>query len=196
MTASPNLLPTSWQRRVHVRRRLRQWSLLWMLVTIVGVGICGFEYSALARQNNQLKQLEREAAPLQIKLRDTANLMSRLAQLDERESLLRALDSLGRPLQVLGMISHSTAPVADKLRVTQFRLKSCNLPAAPGKKDAIAQPMTLVELRGAASDDLAVASFVDQIRAYGVFDRVGLISTETGADASTGTFSMECCYAK
>ena len=212
MSASQNLLPSSWCRRVLVAQRLRAWSLAWVVSALLAAFTCAGMLWAHRRNLTELSELQTAAAPLRQIDQQTSKLQQELLQLEGRESLLAMLDTSEQPFKIVGIVSQSAAQTAGKVQVREFSLRSGRknaTRASSARRQSLAQQATpvntpteqdgeTVELRlvGVAGDDMAVTRFVDQLRQYNVFDTVTLHSSQSTSGDGAREFMISCEYEK
>lgn len=191
MSECINLLPAEFQQRDLLRTRIMQWSAAWIVTAILMGGGALWKLSSGAALRQRAHNLEQQCAPLRGLIRENQQIKDRLAEISGRQSLFAELDRAQRPLQVLGIISHS-AQAADK-RIHVERLEWLPAPQPAVLKPASAhpaattatpaKPLTLTEQRtrlvltGLATDDIAVARFITGLRSVGVFHKVDLQSS-------------------
>jgi Tfp pilus assembly protein PilN len=200
MNEHENLLPIDWQRRLLRRRRLRQWALACLAALVLGASVCAIKFSLLTQRRAEVAALEGQAEPLQATTRETIQFETQLAELAGRESLLTTLDGAGQPFQLLGIISSGAALQKPNLRVVSFSMQTQSQQIVANA--AVANPVgppaerVVIQLEGISVDNLAVASFVNQLRQFDVFDEVNLRSTDRGNDDEPQDFLIGCHYGK
>ena len=205
-----NLLPLNFRRRLLVKIRLLQWSLVWGLSLLALVALWAAKSMDRQAQTRQLQTLERQCNPLRKIDADNNRVRKRLAELEQRQSLLADLDTVQFPLLLVGIVSQGTQRSHSRVQVRDFSLapimevsaKSTNsahqVKNKKNEKQAeenVSARMRLT-LKGIALDDLAVAQFIVALRDTGVFNAVelksSLITQLAGGPARE--YFVECTY--
>lgn len=195
-----NLIPLRVGRRQLIRRRVRQWLPAWGIALLVSVGFCGWQYLLLQRGQRALAELEKQEQPARQQVAAVGQIRQRLDQLQRRETLLKTLNSTGRPLQLMGIVGHGAALTEGGLRIDKFDLSTMRTRQPRTASDEPNAPPVYVEhmelkLQGTAFDDLTVAGFVAAIEETGVFDRVVLESSvAASAHENDRHFKLVCTY--
>jgi Tfp pilus assembly protein PilN len=198
-----NLLPWKCRRSQTVRRRLRQWGVVWAAVAILTGAGCWL--SAIERRTVQqaVGQLEQQVAPVETMRAQIASFREKLDRVRRREAVLVLLEDGRPPLALLGMVSRSARQCGGHLRVEQLTVRSsepAKAPApVPAKADATAKAppsvSTAATIKGTAQDNLAVARFVLSLRQTQAFDRVELKSSAGQTGGARGcSYLVECAY--
>jgi len=211
-----NLLPFEYRQRRLVHRRMVQWCVLWGLCVLVVAAACWakrFHYRSIVR--NQ-EAAERSYLPLAELAVESQKLRKELAELRAKGTVLGQLHDQRPLLSLLALCSRSAEACGGRLvvRSLHFERRSAasggstrlaaatprrNGPRAGERKAAGTAPRDdnawgVVVVEGEALDNLAVATFVVQLRDSGMFRRVELKSTQ-GAATATGTvrkYVVEC----
>lgn len=199
-----NLLTTTFRRRALVRRRLRQWLVVWIL-GLTGTGsIAVVRYYARKSDQRRLTVLQMQCEPLQRLEQESTRIEARLAEIHGRESLLEMLERTDQPVQLIGIVSRSTGGEFQDIYVEEFSLIPITrnqLVETTDENGHMKQTHETVEvmqlnLNGLGTDDLAVARFVASLRESGVFEEVLLkSSTEVARSSDSGRrFLVDCNY--
>ena len=205
-----NLLPLDFRRRLLVKIRLLQWSVVWGLSLVAVVGFWAVESVDLQAQIRQLQTLERQCDPLRKIDADNSRVRERLAELEQRQSLLADLDTVQYPLLLVGIVSQGTHRSHARVQVRNFSLAPITEVSAKSAQSAhqvkkknnetqaeenVSARMRLT-LKGIALDDLAVAQFIVSLRDTGVFHAVELKSSLVTqlAGGQAREYFVECTY--
>ena len=204
-----NLLPLDFRRRLLVKIRLLQWSFVWGLSLIAFAALWAATSVDRQAQTRQLQTLERQCDPLRKMNADNKRVRARLAELEQRQSLLADLDTVQYPLLLIGIVSRGTHHSHARVQVRDFSLapvallspkstKSANQVKKKNEKQAeenVSARMRLT-LKGIALDDLAVAQFIVALRDTGVFNAVELKSSLVTqlAGGQAREYFVECTY--
>ncbi len=225
MRAFANLLPFEYRQRQLLRRRIRQWCMLWGLCALVIAGAWWakrLHYRIMLRNR---QAAERSFLPLAELAQESQALRNELAELRAKGTILGQLHDQRPLLSLLGLAGRSAQECRGRLVVRKMRFERHELgspggsaragraqrgPAAAGQSQrpgeragplvaghsagASAAPWGTVVIEGEALDNLAVATFVVQLRDSGMFRRVELKSTQ-GATTPTGSlriYVVEC----
>ena len=205
-----NLLPLDFRRRLLVKIRLLQWSVAWGLSLVAVVGFWAVESVDLQAQIRQLQTLERQCDPLRKIDADNSRVRERLAELEQRQSLLADLDTVQYPLLLVGIVSQGTHRSHARVQVRNFSLAPITEVSAKSAQSAhqvkkknnetqaeenVSARMRLT-LKGIALDDLAVAQFIVSLRDTGVFHAVELKSSLVTqlAGGQAREYLVECTY--
>lgn len=195
-----NLLPMSWRRRMMRRRRIRQWSVPWILTALFFAALSITQYAQLIRHGSELQRQRRSSEPLKQQVRTLGDLRAELAQLQSRESLLGVFERRAEPLLVLGMVSRS-GQVAENIWIDRFELQNRRSAVLTANQTRSVSNTTFVGsselmLRGTTKSDQSVTQFVGAIRRYGIFDDVNLRSIQSSGTDGAMDFSVSCQYRK
>lgn len=202
-----NLLPLEVRRRLLVKTRLFQWAVVWGLSLVAVVGLWAVESVDLQAQTRQLQMLERRCDPLRKLDAENKRVRERLAELEQRQSLLADLDTVQYPLLLVGIVSQGAHSSHARIQVSDFSLAPLSAKITKSKiqvnkkknekqaKENVSARMRLT-LKGIALDDLAVAQFIVALRDTGVFNAVelksSLVTQLEGGQARE--YFVECTY--
>lgn len=206
-----NLLPMSVRRRNRLWLRLRQWSVVWIAVTVLCVVGTLVQTSRIATHRYSLAKLEEAGQPLRETQQQLEQNQQRLKILRSRESLLAMLDRMEQPVQLLGIIGRSVGGERPEVQVYDLILSPTQIVevikpsnnAAPAAGTGNVMPTTTkmldrvhLKIDGFGIDDLAVARFVAGLREAGVFESVALKSSIHAAamPVECRQFSVECVF--
>lgn len=204
MNQPVNLVPASFRRQLLIRRRLRQWIIVWILASFALGSSALAKYGWLLRQQQALAQLETESTPLRAIDDDTVTLQQHLDTLSSRESLLATLEQADQPAQLIGIIGQAAHRTELDVHVGEFHLATVTVQTTReitdenGQTKVVSEPVDRMRLlmNGLGIDDLAVARFVSDLRATRAFDSVMLKSSNDvpGLTADARRFEVECEY--
>ena len=212
MKTNVNLLPWDYRRSRLIRRRLRQWSVVWSLTALV---LAAGWLEARSRWQAALQETENEEErydEVRVLRGEIARLTAQQKNLGEQQELVRRLQQAPPPLLPLALVSASAAHCGGRVAVRHLFYneqppKSSAVtvsapipgPAANGQPPASVpktverQPAQLT-LDGVGADNVAVAEFVVGLRESGAFERVELKSTAASVTRSGNvtTYQVEC----
>jgi Tfp pilus assembly protein PilN len=176
MTPQMNLVPLTFQRKLLVRRRVRQWFLpcaLALIISLTAVGEVGYRLRILTLES---RALEEQLAPMNEMSLENDRLTSQLKALVGHESVLNEIAGVQRPISLLAVISRSAAAVEQRLQIHKLSVSQSSVDSAAGKgsSPAIATEITI---HGIALDDADVAAFVRSLDESKAFSAVELKST-------------------
>lgn len=198
-----NLLPVSLQKKLLVRRRLKQWGVVWGLCAAVALTVAFIWSDRHSDSKATLAELNERVAPLRELDVENDQMLQKINDILARQSLLGDLDSAERPLTLVGIVSHSAASTQARLQVQRFTMQRQEITAPTSgetTKNDTQEPETIVqttlELSGIALDDMAVARFITALRETGVFVQVELkssLSTQI-ADNPAKEYLVRCTF--
>lgn len=218
MKSSLNLLPFEHRVRETARRRLLQWCLVWALCAVAALGLWWAKEGHCRAVRRQLQGAQRDYTPVEETIQENDKMRSELDQLRAKGTLLGKLLDEKPPLTLIGVVSQSARACNNRLvvqslsfcrhekasqvdaRAADNRQTSRVSPAAlsrAGTRDPAAEntePWGSVTLQGQAMDNVAVATFVVNLRESGLFRRVELKSSvgDRSADEQVRTYLLEC----
>ena len=202
-----NLLPFKYRRRELLRRRLLQWSLVWIACTTVAAGFCWSEYSRYRRSQAAMEAAARAYLPLETLIRQRDASRSQLRRLHAKGTILGHLREERPVLALMGVASESARKCNGRLVVRDLLLQRRDTAAKtdppkaakPQKKrrQPLAErtlPWATVTFQGDALDNLAIATFAAGLRDSGLFRRVELKSSlsKKSAEAALHAFVVQC----
>jgi hypothetical protein len=182
-----NLFTTSFQGRLLTWRRLRQWSLVWLALLVVG-GAWGLtQVPSLVAARDRLDEALVACEPTRIVLAEIESLEGELAAEEQRLLTLLPFGPDGRPLAVLGALVEATRDAESRLYIRSITysnpapfvplapVANAGGPGAVPAKAAEAPQSTLV-IEGVSSDDESVDRFVHDLLETGEVTHVELKS--------------------
>jgi Tfp pilus assembly protein PilN len=195
MTPSMNLVPLAFQRKLLIRRRMRQWFIPCAIALIASLSACaevGYRLSVLSRQS---AALESQLGPMKAMSKENDQISARLSNLIGHESVLHEVVGVQRPLTLLAMISQSAERTNGRLQVKRLTVQQTAVDK-PDPKVKTARPASVTEitLSGVALDDAAVATFVQALKDSSIFTTVELKSTVGVmlSDTSARQYDVTC----
>ena len=204
MTTSINLVPYSFRRRLLIRRRLRQWTVAWVLAACGAGSVSLEDYGLVLTRQHRLSQLEQKCEPLRLQERASVKMQEELDRLYDRESLLAKLERSDQPAQLIGIIGQAATGERREVHIGNFELVPISQMVTEQKVDSNGQTRSIsreivrmqLQLDGLGLDDLAVAGFVAQLREAGVFQSVNLRSSvdARGLSPDVRQFQVVCVY--
>jgi hypothetical protein len=218
MNSHLNLLPLEHRVRETARRQLLHWCLVWALCAVGCGGVWWLKQGRCRAVRQRLEVAQRDCAPVKQTLRENERLRRELDRLLAKETVLGKLLDEKPPLALIGVVSRSARTCNGRLVVGSLlfrrherpsevdapaagkpRARPANSPAAgtkgpPEPAAPKTEPWGSVALDGKATDNVAVATFVVNLRESGLFRRVELKSSvdKSSADEKVRTYSLEC----
>ncbi|GAA5507633.1 PilN domain-containing protein [Novipirellula caenicola] len=195
-----NLLPEKLVIKMLVRRRLRQWALVWAALLIAGIVVMAGNYREVQQSQLQLDALTSEIQPLQQLQAQTASLDSRLNVLQREVEVLESICVPDRSLALLAVLGNAAKSSRGKVQIERMHLSSSANREAAKKSTATTPPgyLCTVSLQGVTDGDQSLASFVESLRNSQVFHQVELKSSLMyQIDETHGRqFQIECKFAE
>ncbi|EMI21469.1 secreted protein [Rhodopirellula maiorica SM1] len=195
-----NLLPEKLVIKMLVRRRLRQWALVWAALLIAGIVVMAGNYRDVQHSQLQLDVLANQIQPLQQLQVQTASLDSRLDVLQQEVDVLESICIPDRSLALLAILGEAAKSSSGKVQIERMQLSS-NRNRENSKRAAAASLPTYlcsISLQGVTDGDQSLASFVESLRKSNVFHLVELKSSLMyQIDETHGRqFQIECKFAE
>lgn len=189
-----NLLPWSFRRRMLLRVRLAQWSMVAAAACIAVLGVAGLQYFRISRKSDTLSRLEARCVPLEEMRREALRVEGRVAESHRLESLLSRVENQELPLSAMGLISRVVGRSEGRVQVESIALaRTIAAVPVPEKPGATVNEETIsLMLSGRGADNLAVADVVLRLRETGVFDTVTLKPAASTAESQGPLFQVEC----
>lgn len=198
-----NLLPDLWLRQMLVRRRLKQWSVVWGLSALMACALWTLEYRSVSTAQRAVGGQERASGPLRAVQIQNVRLRERANQWQSRNTLVTQLERDQQVFRLIGVVSRSSAKCEGRIQVQKLVFSRTLKPVAPSpdkspKIPAPASPAEVVvmSLDGVAADNLSISQFVVTLRDTGMFSRVDLKSTALGASQTptARSYLIECTF--
>lgn len=189
MVRALNLMPAAAVRRQALREATSFWSKV-LGVSLLAMGGFISLQAWRAQEARQVRDaLEAQHAPVNQVRNDTRLLRSRIASLSDTEQLALELAKKQPMVTLVGRIAEAVAYAGGDLYVD-------SLDFARRESTSEASEMQLLQLEGAARDNLSVTRFVEGLRSSGLFRDVQLTSTESRVLASQAAtaFNLECVF--
>ncbi|MGH7134627.1 MAG: PilN domain-containing protein, partial [Pirellulales bacterium] len=205
-----NLLPWTYRQRCLVRRRLRQWSIVWAAVAAVLVlGWLDWRagWEAALQEVEVHEQCYDEIRSLKGAI---ARLLVQKQGLSKQQELVGRLQQSPPPLLPVALVSASAARcegrvVVNRLVYSESPMKQPVAPAAtapgstapvPATAAVATQPLLSgsVTIDGVGADNVAIAEFVLGLRESSAFERVDLKSAaaSTTRAGKVTSYQVEC----
>jgi hypothetical protein len=216
-----NLLPWRLRCRMLLRRRIRQWAVLWMILVVVTTGLGLWSWQSLGDAERDRDTWARRAVTIQSIHNENEALQRQVAALRERFQKYGHLESEQLGYQLLATISQTAASGSaggnsgetandarkqssiqiQKLVFKQTEVQEKVADAKTATKNAKTPPkmrtVRTVSLTGVATNNLAVAQFVSSLRDSGAFLTVDLKSSQGNKLASatdSRAYQVECSF--
>ncbi len=197
-----NLLTSRFRLFMLIRRRLTQWSIVWVVAT--AVSLCWWQLRALRvnAADERVTLMDSRYSPLQQLQIDNQHIRQQLTEMNSHESLLTRLDDEQVPYRLLAIVSMQVGARDGSVRVESFNLTRTDTagPAGPGHHNQTleqkADIRTHLAIQGIAADNLAVSRFVAGLRDTHVFETVDLKSS-VGARVDNHraqSFMIDCAF--
>lgn len=202
MTPRMNLVPPAFQRKLLVRKRIRQWfvpSAVALMASLTAVGEVGYRLRNLSLS---AAALEERLRPMNEMSQDNDLIASRLKNLVGHESVLHEIVGVQRPVSLLAVISQSAGRTESRLQILKLTVQQTlaekpvdrkpggNAAATVARRDVT----TEITITGVALDDAAVAAFVQSLKESQAFAAVELKSTvgTVIADVAARQYDVSC----
>ncbi|HVJ87919.1 MAG TPA: PilN domain-containing protein [Caulifigura sp.] len=182
-----NLVPKAFQRKLLVRKRMRQWftpCAMALMVSLVAVGEIGFRLRNLVIET---AALEARLKPMNELSKDNDRIAAQLKSLVGHESVLNEIVGVQRPISLLAVISRSAAESNSRLQIRKLTVQQSasgtatmvksSKPPEGGTPMAAETTATEITITGIALDDSDVAAFVQSLKTSRAFTAVELKST-------------------
>lgn len=211
MKTNVNLLPWSYRRSRLVRRRLRQWSVVWAFTALVLAAGWGDERARWQAALEETENEEERYDEVRTLRGEIARLTAQQKNLGEQQALVRRLQQAPPPLLPLALVSASAAHCGGRVAVRHLFFDEqppntspapvpAPVPAATNGQPPANAPKTVerqparLTLEGVGADNVAIAEFVVGLRDSGAFERVDLKSTAASVTRSgdVTTYQVEC----
>ena len=197
-----NLLTEHVRLRMLVRRRLRQWSVVWAAALVLSGAWSGWRYIQVRQLRDLLAARQAEAAPVEQTRSENEAIRLQLQRLQHRRSLLALLEQGQLPYHVLAVVSRSSRLCDRQIQVRDLLLSHVTVgppaPSAPrgGPTKSAAPPseQVVLSLKGVAADNLSVARFAAALRESRTFAQVDLKSAVQDGDLTAAgcSYWIEC----
>lgn len=204
MKSSLNLLPFEYRVRELARRRLLQWSLVWVACAAMAFGVWWLKQSRCRAARLASEAAERDYRPLEVLIGESETMRTELEQLHAKGTVLGSLLDQRPVITLIGLTSQSVRQCRGRLVVRSMVFERHEEPldhddrksknAKPESTTGQARPWALVSLKGEAVDNVAVARFVVSLRDSGLFQRVELKSSvgKSSAQEKLRSYLVEC----
>ena len=182
-----NLMPMRYRRGQLIRRRLKQWSVLWLLAAGCTVLLGWTQWSQYQAGAAELESLRIRYEPLEAMKGDVAVLQEKIDALQRRESLALSLADERSMLGLVGLLSQARKACDGRISIGRLGLNRS------GNSQSATSVLTLT---GVAVDDIAVARFARALHEADAFTSVDLKSTgiATVGETEARTYTIECTF--
>lgn len=206
MSARLNLLPTALSRRLLMRRELRRFAAVCVVVAAGGMLLSLAQSRFYALTRARLDELERMTSPQRAQeiaaqavadeSRRIEDELAGISQLEQRDVPLTVLSVVGECCRTAG-----TAVLVDRFRMEEFvDASSSTAPRSTASPPEAAANLPVkrrrLQITGMALDDRGVAALVVQLRAHGMFRTVDLDSSQTieRGQRAIRQFQLRCTF--
>ncbi len=195
-----NLLPQKLVIKMLIRRRLRQWALIWAALLIAGLLVMSANYRSLKQCQVQLDSYRQRVRPLASLQLQTSDIEKRLKTLHREVEVLETISAPDRSLALLAILGNAAKSPQYKVQIERMSLASTVNRVATQKPPTEPSHAMLssVSLQGIADGDFGLANFVQSLRESNVFSQVELKSSlQYQRENLTGRqFQVECKFAE
>lgn len=198
-----NLIPWKVRCRILLRRHLRDWSIRWALLAMIGLSLYTLNRHQLSVVNRDLAAWHRRAATIEVIDAKNNALNRQIASLKSRLAKYGHLESEQIGFQLLGTISQSTEFNDGSIQVTKLTFKQTQVVETPDKATPVdptkppkVRDVRTVALDGVAANNLALAQFVSFLRDSGAFSTVDLKSSQENKlnTVASRNYQVECTF--
>ena len=120
MNLNLNLLPISFQKRLLVWARIRQWSVCLGIIMLLAACWMTIEYSRMTSERSRLSNLNAKAAPIRKVGQLNQVLLNQQQGLLKKEEAIFEIQNSNLHLQVLGMVSQSAKPLGSDIQIIKL----------------------------------------------------------------------------
>jgi hypothetical protein len=182
-----NLMPMRYRRGQLIRRRLKQWSVLWLLAAGATVLLGWTQWSQYQAGAAKLASLRTRYEPIEAMKGEVTGLREKIDALQRRESLALSLADERSMLGLVGLLSQARKTCEGRISIGQLSLN---------RNENSQSAACVLTLSGVAADDLAVARFTTALREADAFVGVDLKSTGSTAvgTVEARTYTLECTF--
>ena len=194
MTPRMNLVPKAFQRKLLVRKRMRQWfppCAVALGISVAAIGEVGYRLRTLSVEASQL---DAQLQPMNEMSRKADEVAARLKSLVGHESVLHEIVGVQRPISLLAVISQSAGQSNSRLQIQKLTVQpvSTEISKAP-KEPTDTTTSTEITIHGVAVDDADVAAFVQSLKSSQAFSTVELKSTTSTVVADVAVRQYVVC---
>ncbi len=184
-----NLLPREFLIKALLRRRLRQWSIVWAGCAVLLTTMLSLRGRELVAARDRTALVENRCQPIRQMDADNANLAVRITSLARKPQLMQGLDLANRALLLLGEVGRGTTQsdggmqllrldLQTQLETTRPKSAASPVNGAPTAESAAVMSVA-VSLHGMAFDAATVARFVTELREREALNKVKLKSSSS-----------------
>ena len=198
-----NLLTWRFRQYMLIRRRLRQWAVVWTVVAVISLSWWQIRVHGVEAAEKRVALMETRHHPLKQMQLENKHLRDQLTKMNSHESLLARLDDEQVPYRLLALISLQVAERSGSVRIESFQLTQSesvtdSAISEPEKHDPgdFERTQTQLVVRGIATDNMAISLFVAGLRDTDVFESIELKSSlaERVDNQRTQSFIIVCGY--
>jgi hypothetical protein len=185
MKSAINLLPSSYHRKLLLRRCALVWGAVLGVVLLIGALLQWSDVHARQVVVQRFDLLEREHRPTQRMLTQLVAMRRELADLRQLEQIAGELEEQRPVLTLLGAVSHIAEQAGGRLRITEMALSGLQPIRSNAAAASDARAGNLV-LTGVSLDYPAIAELLTGLQDSELFARVELVkSTKLGGEQQT-----------
>jgi hypothetical protein len=194
MKTSINLLPSSYQRQLLIRRRAVQWSAVMVSALVLSGMMRLSDVRHRAALSQQLDVLTREHEPTQQMLKQLVAMRAELKELEQLEHVARELEFQRPGLFLLGLLSQIGEQTGGRLRITKLELTGLQQSATARRSETAGAAGPGALITGLSLDNPSIARLQSGLAESGFFSRVELVkSTELEEDkGSLREYQLRC----
>ncbi len=199
-----NLLTWRFRQYMLIRRRLTQWSVVWGVAALIALSWWQLRVHRVKAADKRVTVMETRYSPLKQMQSENERITDQLTKMNSHESLLTRLDDEQVPYRLLALVSLQVSERSGSVRIESFQLtqndsgsaSATSGPENDGGRDDFGRTQTRLEVRGIATDNMAISLFVAGLRDTGVFESVELKSSvgERVDNQRTQSFITVCEY--
>ncbi|MCA9270071.1 MAG: PilN domain-containing protein [Planctomycetales bacterium] len=188
MSVSVNLMTASARRKSALRAGLRAWITIYLAAGVGLMGLWGVQLWDLQQAKRARDAMESRYEPVKRIKADGKSADERIDALQHDERAALALAARQSALSLIGSVSEAAAGSLGAVYVQEMDVRRGDGDLADDHNPCV------VQLRGLARDDAAVAGFCDRLRNSNLYRTVELKSTlaKRNGDAVMREFSVEC----
>lgn len=210
MNSNQNLLPKSFQKRLLVWARIRQWVAICGCILLIFGFWTLLEYSRMSSQQVRLVEMDERAMPFRKITRENVQLRTQLKGLITKEASISKISNSELHLQILGILSQSTRPLSEKIQVIDLKVAGIEKDVVPQINTPGNTPVPQnravtkvqkekgikLDLRGLAVNDATIAEFIRALEEYNFFTSIELktVNRVDIAKQTVRAYQIECVH--
>ena len=190
-----NLVPKAFQRKLLVRKRVRQWftpCAVALIASLMAVGEVGYR---LRKVSLEAAELDGRLQPMTAMSQANDQIAARLKSLVGHESVLHEIVGIQRPISLLAVISQSAGRSNSRLQIRKLTVQQTSTESAVAPKAPVtSMTSTEIIIQGIALEDGDVAAFVQSLKDSQAFSTVELKSTTSSVvtDVAVRQYDVSC----